>query len=140
MLIKGLRPSQATLHVDMENGVKYDVRFETVQTLDFQHGIYETVPAYGYKQYAPSGVVTLSLVGRAVVTQTIPASKSAAPPKKKLSTIACAKRAKKAAALHARLAKQISVAEQVIAAMKAEKELCDVELKTAREQLLASAS
>jgi hypothetical protein len=125
--------TKAVLHVEMSSGESYDINFTELHKMDMQMGIQESFP----------GITTLTLVGRAVSTPCAPLKKAAAKPAPKLkkpSVKLSATRVRKATVAHAKLTKKIFEAERALIALKNSKERGDVELKTAREQLLASAT
>ncbi|MFI5260840.1 MAG: hypothetical protein ACHQU0_03535 [Candidatus Paceibacteria bacterium] len=134
--------TKAVLHVELSDGSSYDINFSEVHRLEIEHGIEEGWPDNSmYRTYRPTGISTLHLVGRASQVVT-PAKKAAkpAPKPKKPSIKACVVRVQKATVSHAKLTKKINDAETALKAARVQKEQLDAELKTAREQLLASAT
>jgi hypothetical protein len=130
--------SKATVEMGLADGSKYKVAFPcpTVEMSQNSHDIY----ACG----GLSGSTTITITGFSEVT-TLPATVSAvakkpAPKPKKPSVKASAARVRKASVQHAKLTKRIHDSERALIEMKNLKDKLDTELKSAREQLVASAS
>jgi len=138
------RPMKATLHVELSDGASYDVTLDSVSHLDVKHGIADNgyCSESGFKRYVPSGTSTLSIVGHIGETVDIYLHKKVKPvPKpKKPSVKASAERVRKATVNAFKLAKRLADAERILLEIKRGRESVDVELKIAREQLLASAT
>lgn len=134
--IFGHATAKAVLHVEMASGESYDVNFDQIHRLDVESG--QSIGDY----YAPLGTTTLKLTGRVTETVITPNKVPAKPaPKPQKPTVkASAARVRKATVRHAQLTTRIRAAELALKASHVEKEKLDVELKTAREQLLIAAA
>ena len=132
----------AVLNINMSSGERVEFKFDSVQSLSTIVSEDSTHCDEHDSRPVPSGIITIELKGHLTSTSTTPERKVVKPelkqkkPTVKMSVI----RVRSAEASVNLLIKSIYDAESALLKLKNGRERLNVELKAAREQLLASAT